>query len=601
MSLATNERVMSFTVPTEAPDTEVNGGDRVESGSSSRRPESKFRYDPPDNERPYYDRLFRLARGSPRGIEENGDDNDVDDGLIILPPGDAARFFLTSGVPSDRLRLIWNMAVAPAIPYPKGVKPPPAMTKCQFQSAVRLIQLYQNKVSALNETLSVVDDINKVLKPVYFGSLTRSIEGMIERSHNLESLNDFAVTKSMNDGDTIERNETYRTSNVKLGTDVRTVANSFALMNPTKEDGVAESKYSMSRDEEMNYREAFTRHCVTDGGRQYVYVDAAVSFFERSGVSRDTLGKVWDIVTSNPNAGKLDEREFVVMSHLIICLTKRGLAIPEVLPMSLRNWRVGRSRRAVSDNDEDNVVFNQLMTDPMMRMESELRSLKLLVNSLRAEVRDLREIVMHGGHTTNGDVSAGGPKRRLATESDVPNVDVEIYWSEKKDILDESGTKEATNKLKKETASPLDLSELSSSSRDRIMLTRAKSSNLRKSTTGVSQHIPTIHPRTQPSSRRLTIPPQTRHTDVISARDSFQIGTSKSAFYEAHGTYKSDRPSQPGRTMSILKAPTYNSTTPNQQEQKDVQLDSRKKSSMAKIKVGRFNRSMRQANENSTI
>jgi hypothetical protein len=242
------------------------------------------------------------------------------------------------------------------------------------------------------------------------------------------------------------------------------------------------------------------------------------------------------------------------------------------------------------------------MTDPMMRMESELRSLKLLVNSLRAEVRDLREIVMHGGHATNGDVSAGAPpKRRLATESDVPNVDVEIYWNKKKDIFDESGTKEATNKLKKETASPLDLSELSLSSRDRIMLTKAKSSNLRKSTTGVSQHIPPIHPRTQPSSRRLTIPPQTRQTDVIPARDSFQIGTSKSAFYEANGTHKSDRPSQPGRTMSILKVPTYNSTTPNQQEQKDVQLDSRKKSSMAKIKVGRFNRSMRQANENSTI
>ena len=595
----------------EVHDTKINGVKAVESVSSSRRPKSKFRYDPPDNERPYYDRLFRLAMGLPLGVEENeqkqaaGNDNDDtknnDDDGVILSPGDAARFFLTSGVPSDRLRLIWNMAVAPAIPYSKGVKPPPAMRKCQFQSAVRLIQLYQNKVTALNETLSVVDDTKKVLKPVYFGSLTRSIEGI----HNMKSSDNFAVTKSMNDGDAlaIERAQTYRTSNVKLDTDVRTVAvnrslngTSFALANLTKEDGVAESRYLMSRVEEMNYREAFTRHCVTDGGRQYVYVDAAVSFFKRSGVSRDVLGKVWDIVTRNPNTGKLDEREFVVMSHLIICMTKQGLAIPDVLPMSLRNWRVGRSSRAVSDNDEDNVVFNELMTDPMS-LESELRSLKLLVNSLRAEVRDLREIVMHGGHLINGDVSAGGPIRRMTPESDAPNVDVEMYWSEKNDNLDES--KEETSKLKKETVSPLDLSELSSSFRDQITLTKSMSSNLRKSTTGVSQHIPPFHPRTQPSSRRLTIPPQTRQTiqqsqiGVLTVRDSFQIGTSKSTFCEPNGTHKSDRPSQPGHMMSILKAPTYG--------QKDEQLDSQKKISMAKTKVGRFNRSMRQANENSTI
>lgn len=585
----------------EVHDTKIFYGVKVVKVSSSQRPESKFQYNPPDNERPYYDRLFRLAMGSPRGVEKNeqkqaaGNDNDDDtknddDGVIsILPPCDAARFFLTSGVPSDRLRLIWNMAVAPAIPYSKGVKPPPAMTKCQFQSAVRLIQLYQNKVTALNETLSVVDDTEKVLKPVYFGSLTRSIEGLIESSLNSESL-------SMNDGDAlaIERGQTYRTSNVKLGTDgARTIAvnrslngSSSALTNLTKEDGVAESRYSMSRVEEMNYREAFTRHCVTCGGRQYVYVDAAVSFFERRGVGRDVLGKVWDIVTRYPNTGKLDEHEFVVMSHLIICLTKRGLAIPDVLPMSLRNWIVGRSRRAVSDNDEDNAVVNQLMTDPMMRMESELRSLKLLVNSLRAEVRDLSEIVI------NRDVSSGGPIKQHTPESDAPNFDVEMYWSEKKDNLDELGIKEKTNKLKKETASPLDLSELSSNSRDRIMWTKSESSNLRKSTTGVSQHIPPVHPRTQPSSRRLTLPPQTRHTDILPVCDSFRIG--------ANGTHKSDRPSKPG-TTSILKVPTYNSTTQNQHEQKDVQLDARKKSSKAKIKVGRFIKSIRQANDDSTI
>jgi hypothetical protein len=257
-------------------------------------------------------------------------------------------------------------------------------------------------------------------------------------------------------------------------------------------------------------------------------------------------------------------------------MTKRGLAIPDVLPMSLRNWRVGLSSRAVSDNDEDNVVFNELMTDPMMRLESELRSLKLLVNSLRAEVRDLREIVMHGGHLINGD----GPIRRMTPESDAPNVDVEMYWSEKNDNLDES--KEETSKLKKETTSPLDLSELSSSFRDQILLTKSMSSNLRKSTTGVSQHIPPIHPRTQPSSRRLTIPPQTRQTiqqsqiGVLTVRDSFQIGTSKSTFCEPNGTHKSDRPSQPGRMMSILKAPTYG--------QKDEQLDYKRRSVWQKLK-----------------
>lgn len=80
------------------------------------QPIFKFNYHPLPHEREYYEKLCTYAKS-----------HNSPDTTDIVSPGAAAKLFITSGIPSDQLRMIWNMSVLPATPYPSGTVPPPAM------------------------------------------------------------------------------------------------------------------------------------------------------------------------------------------------------------------------------------------------------------------------------------------------------------------------------------------------------------------------------------------------------------------------------------------------------------------------------------------
>ena len=115
----------------------------------------KFSYEPRELEREYYNQLYQHAK--------------VDKQSDILPPKEAAQLFLTSGIQSDRLRMIWNMAVLPAPRCAKDT-PPPSMARAQFNVAVRLIQLFQNRVTAKDDQLNVSD--NMLMAPPFFSGIS---------------------------------------------------------------------------------------------------------------------------------------------------------------------------------------------------------------------------------------------------------------------------------------------------------------------------------------------------------------------------------------------------------------------------------------------
>lgn len=117
----------------------------------------KFSYEPRDYERKYYEQLFYHVASS-SNISANNKPKEE----IIVSPKEAAKLFYKSGVPPERLRMIWNMATLPSSPLPTGTKPPPSMTYGQFQVAVRLIQLFQNRVAALDDQLNVSDGARTV-------------------------------------------------------------------------------------------------------------------------------------------------------------------------------------------------------------------------------------------------------------------------------------------------------------------------------------------------------------------------------------------------------------------------------------------------------
>ena len=74
-------------------------------------------------------------------------------------------------------------------------------------------------------------------------------------------------------------------------------------------------------------------------GDGYVHSLDAGYIFSMSGADIDTLRQVWAMAdgSDGPPDNKLNEWEFSVAMHLIVCITRRGMAVPGTLPPSLRN------------------------------------------------------------------------------------------------------------------------------------------------------------------------------------------------------------------------------------------------------------------------
>ena len=126
---------------------------------------SKFSYHPRPEESAYYSGLFAYVSSF---LKNSGSKE------VILPPKLVAdKLFLSSKVSSDRLRVIWNMATA-VIPDSGGGSTDEGsvasrskngviggkvivMTQSQFNTAVRLIQLFQNRATATNARLTLVE------------------------------------------------------------------------------------------------------------------------------------------------------------------------------------------------------------------------------------------------------------------------------------------------------------------------------------------------------------------------------------------------------------------------------------------------------------
>ncbi|KAL7552703.1 hypothetical protein ACHAWF_015940 [Thalassiosira exigua] len=247
----------------------------------------------------------------------------------------------------------------------------------------------------------------------------------------------------------------------------------------------AEDDYAMSNDEFLTYQETFLRHCVTEaiGSSQperHVYVDEAVGLFERSGLERDVLGRLWDVVVRDPDSGKLDEEEFVLMTHLIVCVSRRGLRVPEELPAPLHDWRSNRLSSKNSGGQDhlrgvhqtrlgqsqegsesyarrgDEGALEPISVTPsqnssparehrsngsideqrMTQMELEIRSLMDQVKSLSRDVHELK-VIVRGYGRLDDDNSRGAPNgvlgrpTDLPSKDDAPNVGVEMYWGDK--------------------------------------------------------------------------------------------------------------------------------------------------------------------------
>lgn len=90
--------------------------------------------------------------------------------------------------------------------------------------------------------------------------------------------------------------------------------------------------YAMSSEDRARYLNHFGPCDVNGDG--FVDGPQAVELFSRSGLDRSVLGRVWDLADAD-NDSRLSPGEFAVAMHLIVCISKRGLPVPERLPPSL--------------------------------------------------------------------------------------------------------------------------------------------------------------------------------------------------------------------------------------------------------------------------
>lgn len=111
--------------------------------------------------------------------------------------------------------------------------------------------------------------------------------------------------------------------------------------------------YTMSPQELSRYEALFPSYAKADeggGGESYVGGAAAVELFGKSGMDRDSLKAIWSMVDV-PVDNKLDSIEFSVAMHLIVCVTKKGLPTPPLLPESLKSMvKYYRAQRATTQH-----------------------------------------------------------------------------------------------------------------------------------------------------------------------------------------------------------------------------------------------------------
>ena len=90
--------------------------------------------------------------------------------------------------------------------------------------------------------------------------------------------------------------------------------------------------YTMTPAEQQRYESLFPQYAKDDG---FMYGAEAVSLFSKSGLNQTQLRDIWNLA-DQPVDNKLDKLEFAIAMHMIVCVSKKNLPMPKMLPMSLK-------------------------------------------------------------------------------------------------------------------------------------------------------------------------------------------------------------------------------------------------------------------------
>ncbi|ETW04978.1 hypothetical protein H310_04052 [Aphanomyces invadans] len=90
--------------------------------------------------------------------------------------------------------------------------------------------------------------------------------------------------------------------------------------------------YSITSDEKTKYQTIFAQYDTDHDG--FLLGQDAAALFQMSGMDRNDLRTIWALADRTSD-GRLDLTEFYIAMHLIVCVTKRGMVLPQTLPLEL--------------------------------------------------------------------------------------------------------------------------------------------------------------------------------------------------------------------------------------------------------------------------
>ena len=196
-----------------------------------------------------------------------------------------------------------------------------SLDKQKFYVVVRLIQLFQNGQRPKGTNLTVDNEGN--LKPAHFDGITgisvmppgspnsqlspQSHSSQPPQLHNLQPM----TTPQFNNN----QGHSYPSSSTALTT---------------------QDPYAMVPSEQSRYEALFPNYEKLKDG--FVYGAEAVALFSRSGLSKEQLRDIWNL-SDNPVDNRLDKIEFAIAMHLIVCVSKKNLEVPKILPPSLQSLK----------------------------------------------------------------------------------------------------------------------------------------------------------------------------------------------------------------------------------------------------------------------
>jgi len=266
-----------------------------------------YSYTPPPNEQGYYESLFAAADQARSG-QLNG--------------RDAVGFLSRSKLPIDLLKNIWTIADQnPKTNY---------LNKNKFFVAVRLIQFYQNGQTAQRQNLESDNAI--VMRAPYF----EGVSGVsAQQFTHGPPMNQSAPPVSSQPSTPARQAVPHQQPPMPMTPQQHMSSKPPTPQRPVQQTTLAaQDPYGMLPAEQARYEDLFPQYA-SDG---FVYGKQAVELFSKSGLGKDILRDIWNLV-DNPVDNRLSRLEFAIAMHLIICVSKKNLPMPHILPPSLKELK----------------------------------------------------------------------------------------------------------------------------------------------------------------------------------------------------------------------------------------------------------------------